>query len=101
MKKIIFLTGLCIFPLLFFTGCATYYQKNQAFYQAFESGNIDNAEKIIEQSEKKVKPKDRLLYLLNRGVTTRMLGIFFFIYPGHQESRQQQELQCRGVGTSH
>jgi hypothetical protein len=74
MKKIIFLTGLCIFPLLLFTGCATYYQKNQAFYQAFESGNIDNAEKIIEQSEKKVKPKDRLLYLLNRGVTTRMLG---------------------------
>lgn len=74
MKKIFFLTGLCLFPLLIFTGCATYYQKNQAFYQAFESGNIENAEKIIQQSEKKVKPKDRLLYLLNRGVTTRMLG---------------------------
>ncbi|GET33870.1 hypothetical protein PbJCM13498_27330 [Prolixibacter bellariivorans] len=74
MKKIVVLIGLCILPLFFFTGCATYYQKNQAFYQAFESGNIDNAEKIIVQAKSKVKPKDRLLYLLNRGVTTRMLG---------------------------
>jgi hypothetical protein len=65
-----------ILIIIFFLldGCATYYTKNLQFQEQFVSGNIDAADKTLSEAEQKVKPKDILLFYLNKGVVQQMLG---------------------------
>lgn len=60
--------------ILSITGCASYYTKTLQFNEQFAAGNIEAAKKTLEQSEKKVKNKDRLLYYFQQGVVYQMLG---------------------------
>ena len=54
--------------------CATWYQKNSKFNQAFESGSIQQANQLLQNKDKEAEGKDRLLYFLDRGVVLQMLG---------------------------
>lgn len=67
--------AIAIVAMCFFSACATYYQRNLAFQDAFTSGQMEEALKELEN--KKVK-KDRVkvLYYLNKGVLAQMLGDF-------------------------
>jgi hypothetical protein len=69
-SRVFFLVG--ITSLLF--GCATYYQKNLVFQEQFSSGNIEAASKTLDKNNKAVKDKNRLLYFLQKGVVSQMLG---------------------------
>lgn len=66
---------LIVFLLMFFlTACMTYYQRNVRFYQNFESGNLESAEKTLLGDKKGPEGKNKLLYYLNLGVVSSMLG---------------------------
>lgn len=57
-----------LLSLVFITGCATYYQKNQKLMDAVYSGNIQTAIKLLENDEKLERPeRNRLLFYLNKG----------------------------------
>jgi len=66
-------------PLLFvlivlLSSCATYHQKNSAFYNNIYSGNFEEAEQVIDADKKLQNGRNRLLYYLDKGVVTHMLG---------------------------
>lgn len=71
-KRFVFGIGLLLF--VFVSGCATYYQKNRVFQERFVQGEIEEANKTLNKSSKKVKDKDRLLYYFQKGVVLQMLG---------------------------
>ncbi len=54
--------------------CASYYRTNQKFNRYFEEGELERADKVLEGNPKAAEGKARLLYYLNRGVTTALLG---------------------------
>ena len=60
--------------LLSLAGCATYYQQNIKFFQAFEAGNLTEAGNILEQNKKGPSHKNRLLYWLNLGTVHALTG---------------------------
>ncbi|UXX78636.1 hypothetical protein N7E81_14840 [Reichenbachiella carrageenanivorans] len=63
-----------VLPLCFLLSCATYYQMNLVFNQDFESGRMEEAEKVLEQNKKAANSKEKFLYFLNRGTVAAMLG---------------------------
>ncbi len=71
-KRLVFVVGLLLF--VFASGCATYYQKNRVFQERFVQGEIEEANKTLNKSSKKVKDKDKLLYYFQKGVVLQMLG---------------------------
>ncbi len=77
-KKIIKSTILII-SILLLSSCATYHQKNAAFYKNVYSGDFEKAEQVIDANKKLQKGRNRLLYTLDKGIITHMLG-------KHQES---------------
>lgn len=59
---------------LFATSCLTHYQRNIVFYQNFEQGKFEAAEKVLIGDKKGERSKEKLLYYLNLGVVNSMLG---------------------------
>lgn len=60
--------------VLFCSGCATYYQVNEDFNAHFEQGQLELANKVLNQKKKQAKKKARFLYFANKGVVESMLG---------------------------
>lgn len=58
------------------TSCATYYQKNENLIQAVYKGDLEAANKILEDPKLEKKKKDILLYYFNRGTVYWMMGNF-------------------------
>lgn len=58
--------------LILIPACQSYYHRQEKFNQAFEQGNFQEAESILEKSEP--KQKNQLLYFLNRGISFFMQG---------------------------
>ena len=56
------------------SACASYYQVNQKFNRLFEEGELEKADKVLEGSKKASEGRAKLLYYMNRGVVTAMLG---------------------------
>lgn len=65
---------LLAFAMVLLTGCATYYQKNIAFQEAFASGNLDEANKLLDKNKKAAEDRNRLLYFMQKGVVNQMMG---------------------------
>jgi len=59
--------------VIIFSACATYYNKNLKFQEKLAQGDIEKAEKILENDKKTAEGKNRLLYLLNRGYVSWLL----------------------------
>lgn len=84
-KNIAFFPGLLIaLTLLLSSGCATYYQKNLKFQEAFAEGNLDKADKLLDKNEKAAEGRNRLLYFMQKGVVLQLQGRY-------QESNQMLE----------
>jgi hypothetical protein len=60
-----------LIPLL--TACATFYEKNISFQEKIQKGDIQKAEKQLENDTKWENGKNRILYYLNRGYTNWLL----------------------------
>lgn len=61
--------------LLAISGCTTYYGNNLAFVNAYESGDFEEANKVLaKKAKKEEKNRNRLLYWLNAGTVAHMLG---------------------------
>ncbi|MEO1052197.1 MAG: hypothetical protein AAFX87_16310 [Bacteroidota bacterium] len=56
------------------SSCATYYQQNREFYNRFQSGKLDAAERTLLGNKQAEESKERFLYYLNLGVVTSMQG---------------------------
>lgn len=74
--------------LLILSSCATYHQKNSAFYSNIYAGDFEQAEQVIDADKKLQNGRNRLLYCLDKGVVTHMLGkygesIEYFIEADH------------------
>lgn len=68
-------TGWLILLLAFLQfSCSTYYKANHKFNLSYEAGNLEAADRILEKNEKMAKSKAKLLYFMNRGLVTSMLG---------------------------
>lgn len=63
-----------VLPLCFLMSCATYYQMNIVFNQDFERGDMEMAEKVLEQNTKAAKGREKFLYFLNRGTIAALLN---------------------------
>lgn len=74
-KNFSVLSGFLLLLLLVVsTGCATYYQKNLKFQEAFSAGRLEKAEKLLNSNEKDAESRNRLLYFMKRGVVSQMMG---------------------------
>ena len=60
--------------ILLSSGCATYYQKNIQFQEAFVHGNFTKANSILDKNSKAAEEKSRLLFFLQKGVVLQSLG---------------------------
>lgn len=60
--------------LLGLSSCATYYQKNLEFQEAYSEGDMTKAEKILGDKKKSSEGKNRLLFFLEKGVVLHMQG---------------------------
>ncbi|MFN6358645.1 MAG: COG3014 family protein [Bacteroidota bacterium] len=58
-------------PAFIIVSCATYYQKNEALMQAVYRGDLESAEKLLDDNSIQ-KKKDILLYYFNRGTVLWM-----------------------------
>ncbi len=58
------------------SGCATYYQRNLAFQEAFYEGNFKRAEKLLDKNRKAATNRNRLLFFLQKGVVLQMQGAY-------------------------
>ena len=65
---------ICLLAVIVIAGCATYRVKNIKLYQAIETGKFEQANKILEKDTKTPNNRNRLLYYLNRGYVSWMLG---------------------------
>jgi hypothetical protein len=63
-----------LFIAVILTGCASYYTKNIKLNQAIETGQFEAADKLLEKDVKTSKSRNKLLYYLNRGYVSQMLG---------------------------
>jgi len=70
--KLKFLALFILFPLL--SGCASYYQKQLKFQTYIQAGNYADADKLLNTNNKESKGVNRVLYYMNKGVTSFMLG---------------------------
>ena len=64
--------------------CASYYQKNLRFQQHVYEGELSKAKSLLDKEAGSVKDKNKLLYLMNQGWVSWMLG-------KNQESNQYLE----------
>ena len=71
-KKVV--AVILVAAMLLMAGCATYYEKNIVFQRQFVSGDIDKASETLDKSDPGPKSRNRLLYLLQKGVVTQMQG---------------------------
>ncbi|HAD95977.1 MAG TPA: hypothetical protein DCG19_01160, partial [Cryomorphaceae bacterium] len=62
--------------LLGLSSCATYYERNAQFQEAFAAGDIQKADKLLDKNEKTGKGRNRLLYFMQKGVVLQMQGKF-------------------------
>lgn len=62
--------------LLSLSSCATYYQRNAKFQEAFSSGDIEQADRLLDKNDKAAKGRNRLLYFMQKGVVLQMQGKF-------------------------
>lgn len=60
--------------ILLLQSCLTYYQKNFLFHERFARRQFDDALAILEKNKYLQRPKNRLLYLFDKGVTLQMSG---------------------------
>ncbi|MFA0963916.1 COG3014 family protein [Roseivirga sp. BDSF3-8] len=58
----------------FQVSCKTYYQANHKFNLSYEAGNMEAADRILEKNKKMAKSNAKLLYFMNRGLVSSMLG---------------------------
>lgn len=67
-----------IFWTVILTGCAfscaTYYEINAEFNYAFQQGNLESAERVLNANKRAGKGKVQFLYFANQGVVNAMLG---------------------------
>ncbi|MEX1190086.1 MAG: hypothetical protein WED33_12570 [Bacteroidia bacterium] len=66
-----------VFSILFifsFSACAPYYVKHQQFFAFIRTEQYTQAEQVIASSKKAKKKRNRLLYLLERGHVSFLLG---------------------------
>ncbi|RED94371.1 COG3014 family protein [Marinoscillum furvescens] len=56
------------------SSCATYYQIQSEFNQNFESGQLEQAARVLDENKRAGKKKARFLYYADQGVVNAMLG---------------------------
>ena len=60
--------------IIMLAGCVTWHQKYISVYSHFQSGNLEKADELLANDDKLKDGKNRILYLLDRGVLNHMLG---------------------------
>lgn len=56
------------------TGCATWYERTEAFQSAVREGNFEQAQKELYKDKKQSRGKNRILFYLNLGYVEFMMG---------------------------
>lgn len=57
-----------------FSGCRTYYQRQQDFHGHFQQGRLEEAARVLGNDRAAGNRRVRLLYLMNQGVVQHLLG---------------------------
>ncbi|MEQ8323237.1 MAG: hypothetical protein RIC15_08400 [Vicingaceae bacterium] len=56
--------------------CLTYYDRNRMFNEEFARGDYGKADHLIEKNKFLLRPRNKLLYLLEKGVVSQLRGNF-------------------------
>jgi hypothetical protein len=74
LRKRIFLASPVIGGMLFLFGCTTYNQSLTSYYKNVYAGNYPQAEKDLDNNGLIQKPRNKLLYLMEKGRVTHLRG---------------------------
>ncbi len=66
-KKYFLGASACIMLMLFLSGCATYNEQVLPYYKSVKAGNYAEAEKQLSKNSLIQKPRNQLLYLMEKG----------------------------------
>lgn len=79
-----FLGAFLLLSLFSLSSCATYYEKNLKFQEAYVQGDFEKADNLLGKPEKSSEGRNRLLFFLHKGVVLHMMG-------NYEESNQYFE----------
>ncbi len=65
---------LLLVVLASFAGCRTHYQRQALFHSHFQTGDLEAAIGVLEHDRRSGQRRNRLLYLMDRGVVHHMMG---------------------------
>ena len=65
-----------IFIIVFLQSCLTYYEKNLVFHQEFARRDYVKADNILDRNKFLQKKRNQLLYFLDKGIVTQLMGEF-------------------------
>ncbi len=69
-----FFGAFLLLSLFGLSSCATYYEKNLKFQEAYVEGDFEKADNLLGDPEKASEGRNRLLFFLHKGVVLHMLG---------------------------
>jgi hypothetical protein len=84
--------------MLFLLGCATYNERITPYYKSVYSGDYQQAEKSLEGNSLIKKPRNRLLYLMEKGRITHLNGQYEASNKYLNEADQLLESGLGGAG---
>lgn len=56
------------------SSCMSYYKMNSAYNEAFQKGEMEEANLILEKDKKAEKRKTKFIHYMNKGITEQLLG---------------------------
>lgn len=69
-----FIGAFLLLSIFSLSSCATYYEKNIQFQEAYVSGDFEKADDLLGDPEKSSEGRNRLLFFLHKGVVLHMMG---------------------------
>lgn len=89
--------SILLFSIFLNWGCATYYKQHQLFNEKFYSGDVEQANQILDNNKKDQRNKNKVLYYLNKGTLLWMMQNYdqsskFFLLADHYIEDQGRNL---------
>ena len=95
-RHILKTSGLLFF-LLFLCSCASYNDRILPYYQQISAGNFEQAEKELDKNGLLKKPRNKLLFLMEKGKSSHLLGDYENSNRYFNEADQLLEKRLGGI----
>lgn len=97
IRRNIFKVSGLFFGILFLCSCASYHDRILPYYQQISAGNFEQAEKELDKNGLLKKPRNKLLFLMEKGKSSHLLGDYENSNRYFNEADQLLENRLGGV----